>query len=217
MKKKKKKEEREKDKSVHTYIRLNIYEYFQRLYRQDCARVGLFSRTNQFFLGIRSCNNFRGSCAFPLTYFPLSTISLVELDRCAAVPYRKRIGAQTSTRLLHLYDPFPFLFFFSFFTFIALADSSQLFVTLDLSFVLRSWSKKSSKSSILISILFLNTLEHSINRLHRYVILFATREILLCSCIHDFSYIVFARWIDTKRNRCPTGWIRVGKYISRSM
>lgn len=128
--KKKKKEEREKDKSVHTYIRLNIYEYFQRLYRQDCARVGLFSRTNQFFHGIRSCNNFRGSCAFPLTYFPLSTISLVELDRCAAVPYRKRIGAQTSTRLLHLYDPFPFLFFFSFFTFIALADSSQLFVTL---------------------------------------------------------------------------------------
>lgn len=112
MKKKKKKEEREKDKSVHTYIRLNIYEYFQRLYRQDCARVGLFSRTNQFFHGIRSCNNFRGSCAFPLTYFPLSTISLVELDRCAAVPYRKRIGAQTSTRLLHLYDPFPFLFFF---------------------------------------------------------------------------------------------------------
>lgn len=216
MKKKKKKEEREKDKSVHTYIRLNIYEYFQRLYRQDCARVGLFSRTNQFFHGIRSCNNFRGSCAFPLTYFPLSTISLVELDRCAAVPYRKRIGAQTSTRLLHLYDPFPFLFFF----FLHFHRLSRFEPTLcnSRSFFRTSFMvEKSSKSSILISILSLNTLEHSINRLHRYVILFATREISLRSCIHDFSYIVFARWIDTKRNGCPTGWIRVGKYISRSM
>lgn len=79
MKKKKKKEEREKDKSVHTYIRLNIYEYFQRLYRQDCARVGLFSRTNQFFHGIRSCNNFRGSCAdiFSIVDYLLSGIGSV--------------------------------------------------------------------------------------------------------------------------------------------
>lgn len=89
-------------------------EYFHKLYRQHCARVGLFSRTNQFFHGIRSCNNFRGSCAFPLTYFPLSTISLAELDRCAAVPYRKRIGAANKYASFALVRSLFFLFSFFF-------------------------------------------------------------------------------------------------------
>lgn len=67
---------------------------FQRVFIAATRReAGLFSRTNQFFHGIRSCNNFRGSCRFLLTYFPLSAICLVELDRRVAILCGKRIGA----------------------------------------------------------------------------------------------------------------------------
>lgn len=84
-------ENEKKEERAYTYIRgrsrLSIYalRIFSETLSPRLCEVGLFSRANQFFHGIRSCNNFRGSCAFPLTYFPLSTIFLVELDRCAAV------------------------------------------------------------------------------------------------------------------------------------
>lgn len=137
--------EKKEEQAGHTYVkersRLSTRsEYFQRLYRQDCARVGLFSRTNQFFHGIRSCNNFRGSCAFPLTYFPLSTISLVELDRCAAVPYRKRIGANEYASFALVRSLF-FFFFFLYFHRLSRFELTLCNSLLSIFYTLRSSSK----------------------------------------------------------------------------